>query len=424
MEGERSFTPFRAYCGDEPYIFASYAHADKDRVYPELLRLHNEGYRIWYDEGITPSRNWIKVIPEAIEGCSFFLLFVSQAVLDSIYVPREINEAVILKKPVLPVFIESTTLSKELGFQLNIYQHLHKHELRQEDYEDKLKEAIPEATRGAPPPNIPRKVDPLALLFEMARKLNSAGHHEGAIMLSRKLIELAPDKGELWMMLGILLHRTGDIDGAIEAFRKSIEITPDYSNAWYNLAGALRRSGDLIGAIEAYRKALEITPDNADAWLGLGSVLREDGDLDRAFEAFRKAIEVTPDNADAWLGLGLILGSRNDVERAMEALQKSIEINPDKTTTWHALGITHLKLNNLPDARNCFQKAISLDPSYADPFYFMACTLAIEGDVDGAIDHLQRAVKIDPEKKANAREDKIFDPIRDDPRFKKIVGEE
>ncbi len=45
--------PFPAYQGDEPYVFVSYSHADTERVYAELARLNDQGFNIWYDEGIS-----------------------------------------------------------------------------------------------------------------------------------------------------------------------------------------------------------------------------------------------------------------------------------------------------------------------------------------------------------------------------------
>jgi hypothetical protein len=50
--------PFRAYKGEDPYIFVSYAHADAALVYPELVRLKAHGFNIWYDEGIEPGQTW------------------------------------------------------------------------------------------------------------------------------------------------------------------------------------------------------------------------------------------------------------------------------------------------------------------------------------------------------------------------------
>ncbi len=44
--------PFRSYEGSEPYVFVSYGRGDADFVYPVIHRLHQQGVRIWYDEGL------------------------------------------------------------------------------------------------------------------------------------------------------------------------------------------------------------------------------------------------------------------------------------------------------------------------------------------------------------------------------------
>jgi len=41
--------PFPAYQGDDPYIFVSYAHDDADLVFPEMQRLRDAGFNVWYD---------------------------------------------------------------------------------------------------------------------------------------------------------------------------------------------------------------------------------------------------------------------------------------------------------------------------------------------------------------------------------------
>lgn len=50
--------PFPAYNVDQPYIFVSYAHDDAALVYPEMVRLKNQGFHVWYDEGINPGSSW------------------------------------------------------------------------------------------------------------------------------------------------------------------------------------------------------------------------------------------------------------------------------------------------------------------------------------------------------------------------------
>ena len=66
--------PFEAYRGEDDYIFASYAHADSSTVYEELARLNNQGFNLWFDEGITPSSRWSDELAGAIDRSAVFLV--------------------------------------------------------------------------------------------------------------------------------------------------------------------------------------------------------------------------------------------------------------------------------------------------------------------------------------------------------------
>lgn len=95
---EGSFVvPFAA---DEnlPYIFISYAHDDRERVFPIITRLYEQGWRIWYDEGIPPSVNYNSVIASHINGCALFLMFVTQTACERQYVIENEVEYAIRKK--------------------------------------------------------------------------------------------------------------------------------------------------------------------------------------------------------------------------------------------------------------------------------------------------------------------------------------
>ena len=65
--------PFPAYQGDEPYIFVSYSHTDSSSVFPELSRLKNQGFNIWYDEGIEAGTEWREELGKAIVNAGVFL---------------------------------------------------------------------------------------------------------------------------------------------------------------------------------------------------------------------------------------------------------------------------------------------------------------------------------------------------------------
>ena len=62
--------PFEAYRETEPYIFVSYSRKDINSVYPEILKLHLKGYRIWYDDGLEPGRGYTTQLSDKVKNCS------------------------------------------------------------------------------------------------------------------------------------------------------------------------------------------------------------------------------------------------------------------------------------------------------------------------------------------------------------------
>jgi hypothetical protein len=90
-ENESVERPFPAYKGDDPYIFVSYAHEDAALVYPELTRLRDQGFNIWYDEGISPGSTWRDEVALALTQCSVFLFFVSPRSVVSSNCMNEVN---------------------------------------------------------------------------------------------------------------------------------------------------------------------------------------------------------------------------------------------------------------------------------------------------------------------------------------------
>ena len=131
--------PFKAYEGEEPYLFVSYAHVDKLHVYPIIDYLNKAGINIWYDEGIPISENWRKTVVENIEKCKTFLVFITPHILDSDYVQKEINFALKKHKAFFAVYIKETKLPSELEFEISSIQHINKYLMPESKFYDKLK---------------------------------------------------------------------------------------------------------------------------------------------------------------------------------------------------------------------------------------------------------------------------------------------
>lgn len=127
-------TPFPAYKGQDPYIFVSYAHIDAKRVFPELVRFYNQGYNIWYDQGISPGIEWPEEIEEALEKSALFVVFISPHAVESRNVRNEIHLALGEDKPFIAIHLEETKLKYGLKLNIGSLQGILKYSMSEEDY--------------------------------------------------------------------------------------------------------------------------------------------------------------------------------------------------------------------------------------------------------------------------------------------------
>lgn len=94
------------YEGNNPYIFASYSHDNKDMVIPVLESLSDRGYRIWYDEGVCKGEEWRETVASHLVNSKCVLAFVSEEFNDSRHCKDEINLAH-GKITIIPVYIDA-----------------------------------------------------------------------------------------------------------------------------------------------------------------------------------------------------------------------------------------------------------------------------------------------------------------------------
>ncbi|MBR1757691.1 MAG: TIR domain-containing protein [Lachnospiraceae bacterium] len=124
---------FNPYEGSEDYIFISYAHKNAEEVGRLLDRMHDAGYRIWYDDGIAPGSEWPEYIAHHLNKAAVCLALVSPASIESANCRREITYALSKQKPFLGVFLERTELSPGMELQLSAQQCILRYNYRTED---------------------------------------------------------------------------------------------------------------------------------------------------------------------------------------------------------------------------------------------------------------------------------------------------
>ena len=65
---------------------------------------------------------------------------------------------------------------------------------------------------------------------------------------------------------------------------------------------------------------------------------------------------------------------------------------------------------------------VEAHPEYAMLFYNLACCESLDGRTTDAVDHLRHAIGLSERLRRLAQDDSDFDPIRDEPAFKELIG--
>lgn len=121
------------YEGSENYIFISYAHKNSAQVMRVVEQLYARGYRIWYDEGITPGGEWPEIIARHLANCTAVLAFITPEFVASENCRREMTFADSHKKQRLSIFLEETELPLGVELQISLHQFIKRMNFRSED---------------------------------------------------------------------------------------------------------------------------------------------------------------------------------------------------------------------------------------------------------------------------------------------------
>ncbi len=144
-----------------PYVFISYASADRDRVLPLVDRLEAAGVRTWIDrDGIHGGANYALVITEAIQGASVLLLFASPASLASRNVKQELALGWRYEKPYLPLLLEPVTMPGELAYWLEGSQWIETLDRSESDWLGDIAKALPPHGIEVPVPEAETRLRP------------------------------------------------------------------------------------------------------------------------------------------------------------------------------------------------------------------------------------------------------------------------
>ena len=94
---------------------------------------------------------------------------------------------------------------------------------------------------------------------------------------------------------------------------------------------------------------------------------------------------------------------------------------PDGWELWAPLNPLY-ESGEYAEAADRASALVEAHPEYAGLFYNLACCESLAGRTTDALAHLARAIDLSERFRVYAKDDSDFDPIRDEPGFKELIG--
>ncbi len=104
-------------------VFVSYSSKDRKFVNNIVKTIEDMGIQCWKaPENIPAGSSYAREIPKAIADCQVFLLMLSKTSQDSIWVEKEVDNAIANRKQIIPFQIDKEPLNEVFRFYLNNIQ--------------------------------------------------------------------------------------------------------------------------------------------------------------------------------------------------------------------------------------------------------------------------------------------------------------
>lgn len=103
--------------------------------------------------------------------------------------------------------------------------------------------------------------------------------------------------------------------------------------------------------------------------------------------------------------------------------ERLTEVEPSSVHAWVMLGWCRKRGGRLDLALEAMENLLEASPSEGIGLYNLACYCSLDGQRERALVLLDKAIDREREFREHARTERDLDPLRDDPEFRRIVGE-
>jgi TolB-like protein/Tfp pilus assembly protein PilF len=246
-----------------------------------------------------------------------------------------------------------------------------------------------------------------------------------ALEAARKAVDLDGSLGEAHASLARALASDLQLAAANPEFKRAIELNPNYATAHQWFGEYLQSQGHLEEALSELKRAEELDPLSLIINSVLGFALDTVGKSDEAIAQLHKTIEIDPNFGNAHGQLGNVLEHRGRLREAVAEYEKGFNSVGSDPIDLADLAAAYSLAGRKAEAQQLWEKLKSLSERQYVPAYSMAVVQLAFGDKDEAIRLLEKSYEdrapFDSADLGWILVDHRLDPVRNDPRFKKLI---
>ncbi len=237
-----------------------------------------------------------------------------------------------------------------------------------------------------------------------------------------KALAVNDELGEAHASLAVVEHEFDWNHASAEKhFRRALELSPSYANAhqWYG--EFLTRTRRFDEAIPEIRKALALDPLSLIVNSILGWAYSNAGKQAEAMEQLRKTIDLDPKFAPAHGYLAMALLRTGSYAAAHREFQAALDLSGRNPRYLAGLGAADALAGQKDRAEGALAELTAAAKTSFVPAYHFAMVEMAMGDRESALEWLDRSSQEHGVWSLFVNTDPIFDPLRGDERFKRVL---
>jgi TolB-like protein/Tfp pilus assembly protein PilF len=246
-----------------------------------------------------------------------------------------------------------------------------------------------------------------------------------ALEAAHRAVELDDTLCEAHTSLARALASDLQLAAASPEFKRAIELNPNYATAHQWFGEYLQSQGHLEEGLAELKRAQELDPLSLIINSVLGFAFDTVGKSDEAITQLRKTIEMDPNFANGHGQLGNVLEHRGQLKEAIVEYEKGFNSAGSDPIDLADLAAAYFRIGRKTEAQQLWDKLKSLSERQYVPAYSMAVVQLAADNKDEAVRLLEKSYEdrapFDSADLGWILVDHRLDPLRSDPRFKKLI---